>query len=148
MFVVMALQTDNGVEAHFREFLTSFEAGLSRFVNGDPTVWKRNISRREQASIMGAWGGYETGGQVEARYDWAAAQFHDSGAKVTVEYLTAVVTADLAYTVSIERSEARVGQEEKPVMMALRTTHVFRRENGDWKLLHRHADDVVDKVRP
>lgn len=32
-------------EAEFRAFLTEFEAGLDRFVNGDHTRWKQNLSR-------------------------------------------------------------------------------------------------------
>jgi ketosteroid isomerase-like protein len=136
-----------GADAGFGEFLTRFEAGLSRFVNGDPTSWKQNISRDDSASIMGAFGGYEAGGQVEPRYDWAATQFRESGATVNVEYLAKVVTADLAYTVAIERSQVRIGDQQTPLPMTLRVTHIFRKEDGAWRLVHRHADDLVAKVR-
>jgi ketosteroid isomerase-like protein len=27
--------------------------------------------------------------------------------------------------------------------VSVRVTSVFRRENGDWKLLHRHADPIT-----
>jgi hypothetical protein len=144
----LARQKDGGAEAEFRAFLTSFEAGLNRFVNGDPTLWKQNLSRRDGTSIMGGWGGYEIGGEVGARYDWAVKQFRESGARVKVEYLTTVVAADIAYTVSIERSQVRIGDGDKPVAMALRATHLFRKEDGAWKLVHRHADHGVAKVTP
>ena len=143
-----APQKGGSTDADFRAFLTTFEAGLDRFVNGDPTIWKQNLSRRSGTSIMGGWGGYEIGGEVEPRYDWAVAQFRDSGARVKVEYLTTVVGADIAYTVSIERSQVRIGDTDKPVAMALRATHLFRKEDGAWKLVHRHADHAVAKVTP
>jgi hypothetical protein len=142
-----APQKRGGVDADFRAFLTTFEAGLDRFVNGDPTIWKQNLSRRNGTSIMGGWGGYEIGGEVEARYDWAVEQFRDSGARMKVEYLT-TVGADLAYTVSIEQSQVRIGEGEKPVAIALRVTHLFGKEDGAWKLVHRHADHAVVKVAP
>jgi ketosteroid isomerase-like protein len=58
------------------------------------------------------------------------------------------VSGDLAYTVTIERSEARVSGAGSVAPMALRVTHVFRKEDGVWKLVHRHADPLMDKTAP
>jgi hypothetical protein len=137
-----------GDAADFHTFLPGFEAGLHRFVNGDATPWSQHLSRTANGSILGGFGGYEIGAQVDARYAWAASQFEESGAKVQVEYLSTVVAGDLAYTVSIERSQVRIRGKAAPIPMALRVTHAFRRENGAWKLLHRHADHNVTKAAP
>lgn len=53
------------------------------------------------------------------------------------------MTADLGYTVEIERFEARVGESEAVTPVALRVTSIFRREDGAWKLVHRHADPIT-----
>lgn len=133
----------------FRHFLPHFEEGTSRFINGDPTVWKQNASRSGDTTIMGGWAAYERGWtDVAARYDWAAARFRDSGAKVTVEYLSSGVSGDLAYTVAIERCEIRLTGQDKPTVMPLRVTNIFRKEDGEWKLLHHHADPIVAKTAP
>ena len=135
-------------DGSFPAFLTRFETGLSRFVNGDPWAWSQHVSRSADASILGGFGGYEVGDHVASRYAWAASQFEESGASVEVDYLSTVVSGDLACTVSIERSRVKIRGREKPEPMALRVTHVFRREDGAWKLLHRHADHSVTKAAP
>jgi ketosteroid isomerase-like protein len=134
----------------FRAFLPSFEEGMRRFLNGDPTLWKQNASRAEDATIMGAWGAYEKGwNEVGPRYDWAVSRFKKGGdSKLKVEYLSSGVSGDLAYTVAIERSEVHLVDQEKPAAMALRATHLFRKEGGKWKLLHRHADPIASKTAP
>jgi hypothetical protein len=30
----------------------------------------------------------------------------------------------------------------------LRVTHIFRKEDGAWKLVHRPADSLIDKTAP
>ena len=132
-----------------REFLESFEEGTRRFMNGDTALWMENVSRRGDVMIMGAWGAYEKGWpEVQARYEWAGARFRDSGAKLTVEYLTSFQSGDLAFTTAIERAEVRVAGQEKAAPMALRVTHIFRKEDGAWKLILRHADPLVAKTSP
>jgi ketosteroid isomerase-like protein len=136
-------------DSSLRAFMPRFEEGINRFINGDPTLWKQNASRRGDVTIMGAWGAYEKGwAEVGPRYDWAAARFRESGARVKVEYISSAVSGDLAYTVAIERSEALVTGQDKPAPMALRVTHVYRKEDGAWKLVHRHADPLIDKTAP
>jgi ketosteroid isomerase-like protein len=132
----------------FQAFLRRFEEATGRFINGDATLWKQHVSRRDDATIMGGFGGYERGQEVGPRYDWAAAQFRPSGAVLDVEHLTSAFSGDLAYTVTIERSRALVAGQTAPMPMALRVTHVFWKEDGAWKLLHRHADHLVEKTAP
>jgi ketosteroid isomerase-like protein len=131
----------------FRAFLRQWEGAQSRFINGDPTLWKQNASHRVDVTILGAFGGYGEKGweAVGARYDWASSQYNDGGATMQVEYLNVGVSGDLAFTVAIERQKgARVG-DQQPTQRALRATQIFRKEAGAWKLVHRHADPLVEK---
>jgi ketosteroid isomerase-like protein len=133
----------------FRAFLERFKSGMDQFLNGDPRAWKHNASQTDRATIMGAWGAYEsTWAQAGARYDWAAARFKESGATAQIEYLSGGVSGDLAYTVAVERSTVHVDGQDQPATMELRVTHVFGKENGQWKLLHRHADPLIVRTAP
>ncbi len=49
------------------------------------------------------------------------------------------VGSDVAWTVGIEEGAVRVDGGE-PVRMTLRVTHVLRKIDGEWWLVHRHAD--------
>lgn len=133
----------------FRTFLQDFERGTTRFINGDPGPWKANVSQRDDVTLMGGWGIVARGWQdASARYDWAARRFVESDAVVQVEYVSTVVSGDLAYTVTIERSTVRLADAPAPAPMTLRVTHAFRKEDGRWKLLHRHADPLVETTAP
>jgi ketosteroid isomerase-like protein len=136
-------------DASFQAFLPEFEVGISGFINGEAERWKQNASQREDVTVMGAWGGHEKGSsQAGPRYDWAADRFRASEAKVNVEYVTSGTSGDLAYTVAIERSEVCLANAASPAQMTLRVTHIFRREGGAWKLVHRHADPLTAKTAP
>jgi ketosteroid isomerase-like protein len=55
------------------------------------------------------------------------------------EHHVVACSGDLAYTVGFERGEVRVDGGE-PFTMVIRVTHVLRRFDGRWWLVHRHAD--------
>jgi ketosteroid isomerase-like protein len=151
LLVTGAAAADRSVvaDANLRKFLESFEEGTRRFINGDTALWMEHVSRRDDAMIMGGWGAHEKGWlEVKARYDWAGARFRDASAKLSVEYLTAHQSGDLAFTTAIERSEVKLAGQEKAAPMALRVTHIFRKEDGAWKLILRHADPLVAKTAP
>jgi SnoaL-like domain len=48
-------------------------------------------------------------------------------------------SGDLAYTVGFERGEVSV-DANAPASMTIRVTHIYRRIDGEWYLVHRHAD--------
>lgn len=79
------------------------------------------------------------------------APFHSiprRGAKLAVEYLAGGTSCDLADTVAIERSESLVVGQDKPRLHELRVAHLFRKEDGACKLIHRHADPLTQKMAP
>ncbi len=59
------------------------------------------------------------------------------------EIVARYVTAELAYVVWIERLKAKVGGAEDITPIAQRATMVFRPEDGEWKVVHRHADPIT-----
>ena len=91
---------------------------------------------------MGAFGGYERGWeQVSARLDWAARGI--KAADRAAENVVTVVRDDLAYTVDLEHMTRYAG--DQPQSRILRCTQVYRRENGEWKIVLRHADELPHK---
>jgi hypothetical protein len=46
------------------------------------------------------------------------------------------------------RGEARIVGRAEPLRLDFRVTMVFRREDGAWRLAHRHADPLVEKQKP
>lgn len=135
----------------FRAFLQTWEQAQTRFINGDPTLWKQHASHRDDVTILGGFGGEGEKGwkAVGARYDWASSQYRPGNAMLKVDYLNIVVSGDLAFTVGVERQQgARVGTQREGVNRALRVTQVFRKEGDGWKLAHRHADQMTEKQEP
>jgi len=133
----------------FEAFLDRFEEANTAFVNGDASLWIPLVSRSEQTSIFGGFGGHETGwSRIGPRYEWASAQFRPSGAKVEFEYLVKHVGAETAYTVAIERCTVWHVTQPEPVPHVLRATMVFRVEDGGWRIAHRHGDPLSPTASP
>jgi ketosteroid isomerase-like protein len=56
------------------------------------------------------------------------------------------VVRDMAYTLGFERFNGSIaGRLVEPV--AVRVTHIYRREDGEWKVVHRHGDNPGPDVR-
>jgi ketosteroid isomerase-like protein len=121
-------------------------AGLE-ITRGNPDVYKSLWSRRDDVTLANPFGppvrGFE---EVSARLDLAASNFR-GGRDWDFENISTVITPELAYTVEIERSRIRVGGSDELTAVAIRVTTVFRREDGTWKVTHRHADPITS-MRP
>jgi ketosteroid isomerase-like protein len=112
------------------------------FHNGDVeprlTMW----TRAEPVSVVGALGPVRTGwAEVERSFRWIAARFSQCR-DYDLDVVTGDVRGDLAYVVCQER--AKLLMDGEPTTIALRTTHIYRREDGRWKNAHRHADPLTE----
>ena len=70
-----------------------------------------------------------------------ASWFSDSE-KYDVEVVAAGASGDLAYTVGYEHNVVTSRGEQRTYTLPV--THVYRREDGEWKIVHRHADAPPD----
>ena len=117
-------------------------AGLE-ITNGNPEVYKSLFSRRDDVTLANPFGPPARGwSEVSATLDRAASYFRD-GEAVGFETVSTVITPELAYTVEIESYRARVGGAADMTPVAVRVTTVFRREDGVWKVTHRHGDPIT-----
>jgi ketosteroid isomerase-like protein len=75
--------------------------------------------------------------ELEPVFRWIAGRF--SGVTgFRIELLASGASGDLGYTVAFEHITAMVNGESR--QYTLRATHVWRREEGEWKIVHRHGD--------
>ena len=130
------------VDSDWDRFISRCQDALGDLVEGRPEPFKALWSHADDVVIMGAFGGHERGWeQVSARLDWAAA-----GIKATsrvAENVVTVVGDGLAYTVDLEHMTRHTG--DQPAPRTLRCTQAYRRENGEWKVILRHADELPEK---
>ncbi len=110
------------------------------FVHGDPQPRMELWSKRDPVTLFGAIGMSESGwDQLSQTFSWVASRFSEvSDFRVDVEVVE--VGEDRAYALSFERFEGSVaGRPVEPI--AVRVTHIYRREDGEWRIVHRHADN-------
>jgi len=129
------------------EFTGQLLDALRRFVQGDAEPYKNLWSHADDATIFGGWGAYEQGwAAVESRLDWAASRYSEGW--LDRENLLEGVDQDIGYSVDIERSGGRFDNAPQVSEAPLRVTHLFRREEGRWRIVHRHADFLQPRQEP
>ena len=90
-------------------------------------------------SVCSAWGPCHTGWtQLDETFRWVGSRFSD-GENAGVDFDVVYVSGDLAYTVGYEHGEVSIDGGGKRTMK-IRVTHIYRREDGEWKIVHRHGD--------
>jgi hypothetical protein len=134
----------------FERCLKRYEAANTAFVNGDPGPWLGITAQKDPASIFGGFGGLGEAGRAEVhqRYLLAATAFRPSDAEVDFEYLVKDVRGKLAYTVAIETADVLYAGRTERHHQVLRSTMIFRFEHGAWRIVHRHADTMIDLELP
>jgi ketosteroid isomerase-like protein len=111
-------------------------------------------SRTEPVTLFGA--AVTRTGWAEARrtFEWLGSSFSNC-TSYEIEVVAAGASGDLAYLVAFEHTTASVNCAP-PEPYTLRVTTVFRREDGEWRVAHRHGDSlrsgpgtgITERLRP
>lgn len=128
--------------------LEEYHLAGREITNGNPESYKALYSHRDDVTLANPFGPPVSGWrEVSATVDRAAKYYRD-GEVVGIENVSTVITPDLAYVVEVESYRARVGGAEQLTSVLLRVTTIFRREEGVWKVVHRHADPIITQLPP
>ncbi|MEU1320488.1 nuclear transport factor 2 family protein [Streptomyces tibetensis] len=117
-----------------------YEAELALH-NGDPALRRALWSRREPVSVMGAWRNAHGQEELDGLFTNLGSSFSDCTSFV-FELQAYEVSGDMAYTAGLEHTSVSVDGE--PRTYTLRATQVYRREDGEWRVVHRHGDTVTE----
>jgi len=132
-------------QAFLAEMIPAQIAADREIHNGDPEPRIAQWSHTDPVSLFGAKLMSTSWNDVEPAFHEVASWF--SGAKsFDIEVIHAEASGDVAFVAAIEHSEAVTDGVARTYQ--LRTTHGYRRENGVWKITHRHADFLPEESAP
>ncbi len=104
--------------------------------NGDAGPRRAIWSRNDPVTVLGAWKNASGQQDLDELFAHLAESFSDC-TSYALELLEAEVRGDTAYTVGFEHTSASVNGV--PRTYTLRATQIYRREDGAWKVAHRHG---------
>ena len=108
---------------------------------GDAAPRRALWSRNEPVSVLGAWRNAYGQDELNELYAYLARSFSDC-TSYGFELQAFDVVGDMAYTAGLEHTSASI--DGQPRTYTLRATQVYRREDGEWRVAHRHADTVTN----
>lgn len=127
----------------FETFLKRREEASTAFVNGDFDPLDGVSTHTSPATIFGPNGDcIQDADQVNTANATGAKRFKP-GSENAFDIMHTAADQNIAYWVGIQRSVVQMHGQEQGIPMDLRVTEIFRRENGQWKLIHRHADRLA-----
>ena len=105
---------------------------------GDPEPRFALWSHQDPVTLFGAGTPVQSGWDVlEPVFRWVASRF-SAVEDYRMEMVACQSIGDMGYTVAFEHVTATA--YGKTTTFTLRATHVWRREDGEWKIVHRHGD--------
>ena len=131
------------VDDFLAEMLPKQVAAARALHNGDVELWLALWSRTDPLTLYGSGPLSGTGwDELNPRFHTLASWFSDSP-EYDFEVVAAGASGDLAYTVGYEHNRVKV--EGEPQSYTLRVTHVYRREDGQWRIVHEHSNWEPDE---
>ncbi len=120
------------------QVVAKFYTGLNAMFTGDVAPMQEVWSHADDVTYLGPDGGFQIGWeQVGAQ--WEAQAALKLGGRVEPRDLHITAGDDLAVVQCYEQGNNLDGQGQ-PEAVSIRATNVFRKENGEWKMIGHHTD--------
>jgi ketosteroid isomerase-like protein len=128
------------VAESFEDFMRRREAASNDYIAGDPAALQALLTQTDPATFLPPSGAVVDGASAAEEAQVGGAGAFGPGSTGHFEVLNSGASGDLAFWTGRQVARMDIKGQDDPVDMVLRTTEVFRLEDGEWKLVHRHAD--------
>jgi ketosteroid isomerase-like protein len=138
-------------EDEVRQASDRFYAALNSMANGDAGPMSAVWAHSADVTTMHPIGQREVGWE-QVRPTWEQVASIASVGQVRLRDQLIRVGTDLAYEVGVEEGEITLAGER--VAFNERVTNIYRREGGEWKIVHHHSDpspaanDLLSRLQP
>jgi len=130
----------------FEKFMKRREEIAQAYVNGDAAPLGEITTNLNPATFFSPGGDYKQGSvQVYSTYESDAKKF--ASGKTNFEILQMGASDNIAYWVGFQRATVFLEGNTQGVPFNLRITEIFRLEDNEWKLVHRHADALKSEIK-
>jgi ketosteroid isomerase-like protein len=148
VLALTAVTSAGAPDASFEAMLARVDAAQLELQNGRAEPFKALWSRSADVTLSGGFGGaVEKGWEaVSKRLDWVGTQF--SNGRHENERVVAYSAGDLGYVIQREHLRFRPPGADADATRDYRVTMIFRREKGEWRLVHRQADSNLVPAAP
>ena len=133
----------------FNEFMARRKRASDAYVNGDPGPVDDIATHVSPATFFGPSGDFVEGAEKVNAVNKKGAESFEPGGENHLDTLHTDADDRIGFWAGIQRTSVKMkgNEKEKPVSMNLRVTEVFVRQEGEWKLVHRHADSLMPEAR-
>lgn len=128
----------------FDDFMLDRKVASDAYISGDAGPLDAILTRHNPASFMGPSGLVIVGSNKSAAAQREGAAGFAEGSTGDFEIIEQGSDGNLGFWTGTQPAKVMLKGKDAPVEMTLRVTEIFRREDGDWKLVHRHADMAKD----
>lgn len=129
-------------EETFEELLARRETISGEYISGDPEPLLGISTTSDPATFFPPSGDRVQGASNVNATNKQGANAFAPGSAGRFEVMQSGSSGGLGFWTGVHHADVMMKGKDKPVAMQLRTTEVFRVEEGVWKLIHRHADMV------
>ena len=135
----------NVTNEELTELIRHTAEAASAYMRGDIYRYLTLIQHAEDYTLMAPFGGEPKHGfDASPERLEATARYFQAG-EAELELVQSYVAGDMIVLVVIERQHGEVGGLPDQDW-SLRVTLVFRRDESEWRLVHRHADPLVHGI--
>lgn len=133
------------VDPEVAEIVERAAAANEHLMRGDIARYREVLQVTDDFTLMDPFGGKPTGAPASDDHWNRIGRFFREGRDACFELISSYRSDRLVVLVANEHTHVAVGPLPAQ-QWSLRVTLVFRKDDGSWRLAHRHADPLVHRI--